>query len=125
MSYLRPEEVLSPRSHVGGVLEVIHDPGENRMSVARILYDKTEWIAARWNGNDEQPLGSPVVRGHPTWLLVDSYLAGEVEAAARRAAEHSPNSLISKYREMAQDAPREDEAAEWIEALRDDVPAQR
>jgi hypothetical protein len=28
MSYIGPEEVLSPRKRVGRILEVIHDPGE-------------------------------------------------------------------------------------------------
>ena len=34
-SYVKPEEVLSPRSRVRGVVEVIHDPGADRMSVAQ------------------------------------------------------------------------------------------
>ena len=86
MSYIRPEEVLSPKTMVGGVLEVIHDPGENRMSVARILWEDEEKIATRWNGSDEQPLGNPVSRGHATWFVVDDYAAAKVEEAARAAA---------------------------------------
>jgi len=125
MSYVRPEQVLSPRNLVGGVLEVIHDPGENRMSVARILWDKEEVVATRWNGNDEQPLGNPVSRGHATWFVVDEYAAAKVEEAARAAAEHSPNSLIAKYREMANDSDREREAEEWSQGLIGDVSAQR
>ncbi len=92
MSYIRPEEVLSPKKHVGGVLEVIHDPGENRMSVARILWEEEEKIATRWNGSDDQPLGNPVSRGHATWFVVDDYAAPKVEEAARAEAERSPNS---------------------------------
>ena len=38
MPYIPPEEVLSPRSQVRGVIEVIHDPGEDGMSVARIQW---------------------------------------------------------------------------------------
>ena len=75
MSYVLPEEVLSPRDHVGGVIEVIHDPGEGEMSVARVLWKKEgtekQVIAARWNGSDERPLGNPVSRGHATWFVVD------------------------------------------------------
>ena len=125
MSYVRPEEVLSPKNMVGGVLEVIHDPGENRMSVARILWEEEEKIATRWNGSDDQPLGNPVSRGHATWFVVDDYAAAKVEEAARAAAEQSPNSLVAKYREMANDTDREREAEEWSEGLMGDASAQR
>jgi hypothetical protein len=125
VSYVHPEEVLSPRSSVGGILEVLHDPGENGMSVARILWDNREVIATRWNGNDRQPLGNPVSRGHATWFIVDDYAAAKVEEAARAAAESSPNSLLTKYREMAADEEREREAEEWSEALIGDAPTER
>jgi hypothetical protein len=125
MSYVRPEEVLSPKSRVGGVLEVIHDPGEKRMSVARILWEEEEVIATRWNGSDDQPLGNPVSRGHATWFVVDDYAAAKVEEAARAAAEQSPNSLAAKYREMANDSEREREAEEWSEGLIGDASTQR
>ncbi len=95
------------------------------MSVARILWDKEEVVASRWNGNDEQPLGNPVSRGHATWFVVDEYAAAKVEEAARAAAEQSPNSLIAKYREMANDSDREREAEEWSQGLIGDVSAQR
>ena len=53
-------------NHVGGVIEVIHDPGKNEMSVARILWKDegvtNEVIAARWNGNSERPLGNQRTR---------------------------------------------------------------
>lgn len=125
MTYIRPEEVLSPRSLVGGVVEVIHDPGENRMTVARILWDEKEVVATRWNGNDKRPLGNPVSRGHATWFVVDEYAAAKVEEAARAAAEKSPNSLVAKYREMANDEDREREAVEWSEGLIGDASTQR
>lgn len=118
--YVHPEEVLSPKSLVGGVIEVIHDPGEDGMAVARILWgeqEKTEVIATRWNGNSNRPLGNPVSRGRATWFVVDDYAAESVEQAARAAAQHSPNSLVSKYREMAADSDREREAEEWSEGL--------
>jgi len=125
MSYVRPEQVWSPRSLVGCVLEVIHDQGENRMNVARILWDEKEVVATLWNGNDEQPLGNPVSRGHATWFVVDEYAAAQVEEAARAAAEQSPDSLIGKYREMANDSDRERQADEWSEGLISDASAQR
>ena len=119
---MRPEEVLSPASRVRSVLEVIHDPGENRMSVARIIWDDEEHIATRWNGNSAQPLGNPVSRGHATWFVVDDYAAANVEEAARAAAEGSPNGLVAQYREMAGDREREREAEEWAEGLVGDAP---
>lgn len=125
MSYVRPDAVFSPRKRVGGVLEVIHDPGENGMSVARILWDNREVIATRWNGNDKQPLGNPVSRRQPTWFVVDQYAAAKIEEAARAAAENSPNSLISRYREMALNAEGEREAEEWVEGLISDASPQR
>lgn len=119
--YVRPEEVLSPKSHNGGVIEVIHDPGEGGMAVAKILWvdgeERKELIAARRNGYDDQPLGTPSARGHATWLLVDDYAAESVEQAARAAAQHSPNSLVAQYREMAADSDRERDAEQWSEGL--------
>ena len=120
MSYLPPEKVLSPKSRVGGVVEVIHDPGEDRMAVARILWDEEEVIATRWNGNAERPLGNPVSRGQATWFVVDGYAAESVEQAARLAAQNSPSSLAARYREMANDVEREREAIEWSEGLIND-----
>jgi hypothetical protein len=125
MSYIRPENVVSPKKRVGGILEVIHDPGENRMSVARILWDEKEVVATRWNGDEQRPLGNPVSRRHPTWFVVDDYAAAQVEEAARAAAERSPNSLIASYREMANDSEREREAEEWSEGLIGDASPQR
>ena len=125
MRYVRPDEVLSPKSSVGAVLEVIHDPGEGGMSVARIIWENKEVVATRWNGNEDQPLGNPVSRGHATWFVVDDYAAAQVEEAARAAAEKSPNSLIAKYREMAADEEREREAEEWSEGLIGDASTER
>jgi len=125
MSYVHPEQVLSPKNQVRGVIEVIHDPGENGMSVARIQWGEEEVIATRWNGNTQQPLGNPISRGHATWFVVDGYAANSVEQAARQAAEKSPNSLVAKYREMASDAEREHDAEEWTEGLIGDASAQR
>jgi hypothetical protein len=48
-----------------------------------------------------------------------------VEQAAREAAERSPNSMVAKYREMANDSAREREAEEWSEGLIGDGSAQR
>lgn len=125
MSYVSPAEVLSPKKRVGRILEVIHDPGENGMSVARILWDEEPVVAIRWNGNSKQPLGNPMSRRQPTWFVVDGYAAASIEQAAREAAERSPNSLVAQYREMANDSEREREAEAWSEGLIGDASAQR
>ncbi|MFZ0285691.1 MAG: hypothetical protein WAL32_10715 [Terriglobales bacterium] len=125
MAYVHPEEALAPKSRMGGILEVIHPGGENQMSVARILWDEEERIAARWNGDDRRPLGNPVSRGRATWFVIEEYAAGAIEAAARAAAERSPNSLVAQYREMASDSEREAEAEEWSEGLIGDASAER
>ena len=125
MAYVVPEQVLSPKKRVGGIIEVIHDPGENGMSVAKIIWDDEPVVAVRWNGNSEQPLGNPMSRRQPTWFVVGGYAAASVEQAAREAAERSPNSMVAKYREMANDSAREREAEEWSEGLIGDGSAQR
>lgn len=125
MTYVHPEEALSPKNRMGGVLEVIHTGGENEMSVARILWDEREVIAARWNGDDRRPLGNPVSRGRATWFVIGDYAAADIESAARAAAEQSPNSIVARYREMANDSEREREAEEWSEGLIGDASAQR
>lgn len=117
MAYLKPEQVLSPRKKVGEVIEVIHDPGEDKMSVARIIWDNREVIATRWNGNDERPLGNPVSRGQATWFVVDDYAADGIEHAARAASQNDPRSLAARYREMASDDERERDAEAWSEGL--------
>lgn len=120
MAYIKPEEVLSPRRLVGGVIEVIHDPGVRHMSVARIIWDGEERIATRWNGDDERPLGNPVSRGQATWFVVDDYAAASIEHAARAAAQDSPHGLAAGYREMAADRDREHDADDWVEGLMGD-----
>lgn len=125
MAYIKPQDVLSPASRVRSVLEVIHDPGEDRMSVARIIWDDQERIATRWNGNSAKPLGNPLSRGRPTWFVVGDYAAESVEEAARSAAEEAPDGLVAQYRQMAADIEREHKAEEWIEGLIGDASPQR
>jgi hypothetical protein len=117
MSYIKPQEVLSPKNKVGGVLEVVHDPGEGQMAVARILWDEDECVALRWNGNSKQPLGNPMSRRHPTWFVVSGEVADAVLTAARLAADKSSDGLQAQYRAMAADEEREREAQEWCEGV--------
>ncbi len=130
MPYIVPEDVASPQNRFVGLVELVYAGGENEMSVARIRWrddqdeEDRERIAVRWNGDDERPLGNPVARGHATWFIVAEYAEAGVLQAAREAAEKSPNSLVSKYREMARDSEREREAEEWTEGLMKDASSQ-
>ncbi len=128
MAYLSPTAVVSPRNRIRRILEVIHDPGEEQMAVAILLWKQddgtdAEVVAARWNGSDERPLGNPISRGQATWFLIDDYAAEETARAARAEAEKSPNSITAGYRQMAADEEREREAEEWSEALIGDAAA--
>jgi hypothetical protein len=124
MSYVKPEQVLSPRKRVGGIVEVIYDPGEDGMSVARIVWDNQVVVATRWNGTAQQPLGNPVSRRQPTWFVVGGYAAESVEEAARVAAEKSTTGIAAGYRAMARDEDREREALEWSEGMIGDATDQ-
>jgi hypothetical protein len=117
MSYVKPQDVLSPRKKVGAVLEVVHDPREDGMAVAKILWDGQECVALRWNGNSKQPFGNPMSRRHPTWFVVSGEVADAVLEAARKAAAESSDGLQAQYRAMAADLEREQEAKEWCEGL--------
>ncbi len=125
MTYVHPEEVLSPKHSVQGIIEIVHDPGPGDMCVARILWKGEERIATRWNGEDQEPKGNPTSHGQPTWFVVGEYAQDAVVEAAKKAAERSPDSLISKYREMANDSAREQEAEQWSEAVISDGTSQR
>ena len=98
MAYVRPEEALSPKNRMGGILEVIHAGGENEMSVARILWEEKEVVAARWNGDDRRPLGNPVSRGRATWFVIEDYAAAAIEAAARARASLRNNEAVGGRR---------------------------
>jgi hypothetical protein len=81
MRYTLPEDVTSPQDAISKV-EVIHDDGEDSVSIARITWFGTEMLAMRWNialrewddpeKIDESKicLGMPVSRGYPTWFIL-------------------------------------------------------
>ena len=117
MSYVKPEDVLSPRKKISHVLEVVHDPCEDGMAVAKIRWEGKDRVALRWNGNSKRPLGNPVSRRHPTWFVVSGEVADAVLDAARKVAAESSNGLQAQYRAMAADREREEEAKEWCEGL--------
>ena len=115
--YIHPEEVTSPKNRLGGFLELIHDEGEGRWCVARVIWDDEPRVVARWNGDDTNPIGNPQSRGKATWFVVPEELEDPIVDAAMQRAEQSSTSLIGRYREMASDTEREQQAHEWSEAL--------
>ena len=82
MSYIKPENVTSPKSG-WNLRRVVYDGGANQWSAAEgQWYNGTEWenvLAIRWNGNTEKIIGNPQSRGYPTWFIVPKSL----EAAVR------------------------------------------
>lgn len=76
MPYIEPKDAKSPRNS-WTLIDVLH-PGtaeEDALAVGEWMGVRV--LAARWNGNDENPVGNPQSRGLPTWfVLPDRYNAG-------------------------------------------------
>ena len=77
MPYVRPEDVKSPKSR-WYLFEVVV-PGEaEECAYALGEWDGERVIGFRWNGTDENPLGSPQSRGIATWMVLDKRLSKAV-----------------------------------------------
>jgi hypothetical protein len=73
MSYIKPQEVVSPKAH--WKLEDVLLEGEAGTSAYALGYwDGWPRIGFRWNGTDESPIGNPQSRGLPTWTMLDRKL---------------------------------------------------
>ena len=83
MSYIPPQDVVSPRQHWALFL-VILDRGEDDTSYAIGTWDGTPVFASRWNGSKGAPIGMPQSRGLPTWYVLDSHLNDTLIAHFRR-----------------------------------------
>lgn len=79
MSYVRPEDVRSPKAF-WHLVAVLLDQGPDGCAFALGTWDGEPRIGFRWNGNDENPIGNPQSRGLPTWTMLDPELH-EVVAA--------------------------------------------
>ena len=73
MSYVKPENVTSPKSH-WYLFEVILDGGSNKCAYALGKWDDDRRIGFRWNGDEKNKLGNPQSRGFPTWIILDPAL---------------------------------------------------
>lgn len=115
MSYIDPQEVLSPRDVIQSH-RVLYDSGPTACSwsVALLNYwDGTQKVGIRWNGDDNSKIGNPQSHGKPTWYVVPDDLAPIV----REWAEQRQAGLLDGYRAMARDEQQETEAMDWIEGL--------
>lgn len=89
MSYVKPEEVTSPRSY-WRLLRVLYDGGDSGQSDSGWSAAEGQWenngvwenrLAIRWNGTTGAAIGNPQSRGLPTWFLVPEELAGPLRKA--------------------------------------------
>jgi len=73
MSYIKPDEVISPKAN-WRLVDVILDRGEEDCAYAIGMWDNRRCIGFRWNGTGDHPLGNPQSRGLPTWTILDRKL---------------------------------------------------
>ena len=122
-----PETVISPKNRVSRV-RVLRRGGDGGWSAALLDWQgkegKTEALALRWNGGEENAIGNPQSRGKPTWFIVPRELAEVVREKVDEMADSQDSGLLAGYRAMAEDSEREKEAQEWSEALIDDANCQ-
>jgi hypothetical protein len=86
MDYYKPETVRAPRGRISKV-DVIYDGGENKWSLARLIWDGEPQVAVRWNGGRQNEIppsavpsvGTPSSRGYPTWFLLPEELGELIE----------------------------------------------
>ena len=77
MSYIKPEDVVSPRAH-WKLTAVIHDTKQDGFSVAEGYWDGRKCLGVRWNGNDSGDKGMPQSRGFPTFFIIPWALEGAI-----------------------------------------------
>ena len=73
MRFIKPQDVKSPKSR-WYLFDVLLDDGEDRCAYALGEWDGERCIGFRWNGTKEKPIGNPLSRGLPTWIVLDERL---------------------------------------------------
>jgi hypothetical protein len=73
MTYVVPEDVISPKNH-WRLDEVILNRGAGKSAYAIGTWDGQPRIGFRWNGTTDSPIGNPQSRGLPTWTMLDTDL---------------------------------------------------
>lgn len=76
MPYTEPKNVISPKTK-WKIRRVLADTGKNGWSIAQGTWEEEPRLAIRWNGNDDD-LGNPQSRGHPTWFILPNDLEDAV-----------------------------------------------
>lgn len=80
MSYIKPQDVISPKAH-WHLVDVVLDRKEGNCAYALGTWDGERRIGFRWSGDRESgPLGNPQSRGLPTWTILDPALYEAVVA---------------------------------------------
>jgi len=64
------------------MFEVILDRGPGDAAYALGMWDNGRVLATRWNGTDENPIGTPQARGMPTWMILEEPLYDAVISMA-------------------------------------------
>jgi hypothetical protein len=70
MTYIKPDDVVSPKAN-WRLVDVVLDRGEDDCAYAIGMWDNKRRIGFRWNGSEDHPLGNPQSRGLPTWTMLD------------------------------------------------------
>lgn len=87
MSYVKPEDVDSPRNR-WRLRRVLHDGGEGGWSAAEGQWEHEglwgEVLAIRWNGSEGAEIGNPQSRGLATWFIVPEELESPIREAIPR-----------------------------------------
>ena len=77
MSYVSPEDVISPKAK-WELVDVVLDKGEGNPAYAIGMWERRRRVGFRWNGDDDSPLGNPQSRGLATWVILDPALNNAV-----------------------------------------------
>jgi hypothetical protein len=102
----------------------LYDGGQGAWSAARLGWCGEEKLGIRWNGDEGSGIGNPQSRGNPTWFVIPDELASVVLDRIEEISNQLEGSILSRYREMAQDEEHETEAREWSEGLIGDATGQ-
>ena len=102
MTYIKPEDVLSPKSR-WIMKEIIRDDGEGECSYAMGWWDTDihnkqdcdKVIVFRWNGTSDKPKGAPISSTHPIWIVLSNSLYGSIIDTIATA--RVPASKIRKF----------------------------
>lgn len=79
MPYIPPQDVTAPQER-WTLHRTLVDAGPDTPAYALGTWDGARCMAARWNGNDDNPTGWPRIYVHPCWYILDERLWDAVVA---------------------------------------------